>query len=240
MGWKVDQNTATDFTLILQGTPPGELTVYPYEGPDQVELNWSVTPNFVPHPNWYIYEDELPWSTKGVDFTFTIDIVIKPSAPPYFTAVETTATLISKTLRDEIEITGSSITTSTITGTMFSVAGKHWSGWGDKFSYVEIGESDKTQSSGTGTDIGTMPENKNFYRLDQDLTDFIIKQYSPTVYISQTIYDGGIKFDGSYRVIGDTFIKTVVDPELLERVYNNYQETTNFVANYKYNGVERI
>jgi hypothetical protein len=236
MGWKT-ADTSIDNKLILRGIPPDDSASYPYNASDTV-LTWTVDPEFIIHPNWFIYTDDLPWANKGVNFKF--DVTFSVTSPEYFIIVETTATLVNSAPRDEVVITGTSVTTSSSTGSVFTALGKYWSGWNDNFLYVEAGASDRTQNPSIANDIETMPEEKNFYKLEQDLTDFLIKKYTHYVYIAQTIYDGGTKFDGSYRVIGDVFVKTESDKLLEQRIYNNYQETTNFVANYKYNGEERI
>jgi hypothetical protein len=146
----------------------------------------------------------VPPATRGKNFSVSVSV----TAPGTISSM--TVSLIG----------GSEPITISASGSNISLSGKYLSGWQDVFTYVEAGESDKTDTPKTAIDIPNMPPDKNLYDLDQDKKQSIIRQYSVTV-----VYDDP-----------DTFMQETATATLDHEVFNDLEAMREFMANYNYNG----
>jgi hypothetical protein len=140
--------------------------------------------------------------TRGEDFSFSIEVI-----------AETPTTINSITC---ILLNSTDPITITTTLTSINVAGKYISGWDDIFTYVDAGQSDKTQTPISVTGINNLPDSKNLFNLSQDTTDSVIREYSITVNSNEGV---------------QTF-------SLTQTVNNNLELIRSFMDNYNYNGGE--
>lgn len=143
-------------------------------------------------------------ATRGVNFSMSISF----SGDEDETVTSVVATLEGE--QDEIVITSSS--------SSFTVSGKYISGWQDVFTYVEAGESDKTDTPKSAINIANMPDQKNLYDLAQDQTESIIRTYNVTVEYDSLVGPGG----------SSTF-------SIPHQVNNNLDAMKIFMAEYNYN-----
>jgi hypothetical protein len=146
----------------------------------------------------------VPPAIRGKDFSVSVSVAVPG------TISSMTVSLIGGPEPITINVSGSSI----------SLSGKYLSGWQDIFTYVEAGESDKTDTPKTAIDISNMPPDKNLYDLDQDKKQSIIRQYSVTV-----VYDDE-----------ETFVEETATANLDHEVFNDLEAMRQFMANYNYNG----
>lgn len=145
-----------------------------------------------------------PPAVRGKDFSVSLSV----SAPGSVSSIE--ASLIGFPEPITINAGGSNL----------SLSGKYLSGWQDVFTYVEAGESDKTDTPKTAIDIANMPPDKNLYDLNQDKKHSIIRQYSVTV-----VYEDE-----------ETSMEQTATVTLDHEVFNDLEAMRQFMANYNFNG----
>lgn len=145
----------------------------------------------------------VPPAIRGKNFNVTISV----TAPGEIISIS--ASLV-----------GESEPISISTSDTISLSGKYLSGWQDIFTYVEAGESDKTDTPKTAVDIPNMPPDKNLYDLDQDQEHSIIRQYAVTV-----VYENS-----------ETLAEESASATLDHEVFNDLEAMHDFMANYNYNG----
>ena len=127
--------------------------------------------------------DELPSVTRLRDFSATISASIveegggeegEGEGPP-----APTVTIVSVTA----EIVGGSDPGIVITpgSTSVTISGKHLSGFQDILTYVDKGQSDKTQTPKSVTGIENMPAGQNLFDLNQDKKQSLDRQFLITV-----------------------------------------------------------
>ena len=113
------------------------------------------------------------------------------------------------TSQDDITFSGEGTTVITVGG--------NWNDpFSDQFTYVEQGQSDKTQTPSVVQSIHLMPSGKVLYDLDQDNTEYVTKGLFVTV---------------SYEDINGV-AQTPVDffPEV--KLYNPWERMRSFISNY--------
>ena len=102
-------------------------------------------------------------------------------------------------------------------GTSVITVGGNWNDpFSDQFTYVEQGQSDKTQTPSVVQSIHLMPSGKVLYDLNQDNTEYVTKGLFVTV---------------SYEDINGV-AQTPVDffPEV--KLYNPWERMRSFISNY--------
>ncbi len=124
--------------------------------------------------------DELPSVTRLRDFSSTVSASISEGGEgegetPAVTIVSVTAQLVGAS------DTGIIITPGT---TSVTISGKHLSGFQDILTYVDKGQSDKTQAPKTVTGIENMPIGQNLFDLNQDKKQSLDRQFLITVKLS--------------------------------------------------------
>jgi hypothetical protein len=148
--------------------------------------------------------DPIPTAIRGRTVNQTVDVSVPGSIN------KITVELVGE--QDEIEISTSN--------SGFTIKGKYVSGWTDIFTYVEAGESDKTDTPKTAIDIPNMPPDKNLYDLNQDKKQSIFRDYNVSVeYEDET-----------------TFEKVSASASISHQVDNDLDAMKDFMANYNYNG----
>jgi hypothetical protein len=89
----------------------------------------------------------------------------------------------------------------------------------DEFTYIEQGESDKTQSPVTVQRLVNMPSDKLFYDLNQDNTNFTTEIFNITVQ-----WESG--------TAGNLVAQTPATFTLELKIYNEWEGIRSFVSNY--------
>ena len=105
---------------------------------------------------------------------------------------------------------------SEVSTSVISVTGNWNDPFSDQFTYVEQGQSDKTQTPSVVQSIHLMPSGKVLYDLNQDNTEYVTKGLFVTV---------------SYEDINGV-AQTPVDffPEV--KLYNPWERMRSFISNY--------
>lgn len=114
--------------------------------------------------------DELPSVIRLKNFSATVSASITEEEGGQIVSV--TAQLVGS---DDPGISISSGSTSV------TISGKHVSGFSDILTYVDKGQSDKTQTPKTVTGIENMPAGQNLFDLNQDKKQSLDRQYLITV-----------------------------------------------------------
>jgi hypothetical protein len=68
--------------------------------------------------------------------------------------------------------------------TSVTISGRHVTGFVDKLTYVDDGQSDKTQTPKTAIGIQNMPQGQNLFNLDQDPKKSLERQFKIIVTLS--------------------------------------------------------
>jgi hypothetical protein len=68
--------------------------------------------------------------------------------------------------------------------TSVTISGRHITGFVDKLTYVDDGQSDKTQTPKTAIGIQNMPQGQNLFNLDQDPKKSLERQFKIIVTLS--------------------------------------------------------
>ena len=156
--------------------------------------------------------DGIPLLTDITNSTFAINETLTFSA----TAGEViTSTAIS--FQDPLDtgIPDDSTAQNNITfsgeGTTVITVGANWNDpFNDQFTYVEQGQSDRTQTPSVVQSINLMPSGKVLYNLDQDNTEYVTKG----LFVTVTYDSGQVNFF----------------PEV--RLYNPWERMRSFISNY--------
>ena len=146
---------------------------------------------------------------------------------PNFTMNQTVTAACSVTSPDICNVTN---VTATVQGTQpnlvitpgstsVSITGSIEDPFVDEFTYIEQGESDKTQSPVTVQRLVNMPSDKLFYDLNQDNTNFTTEILNITVQ-----WDSG--------TAGILVAQTPATFTLELKIYNEWEGIRSFVSNY--------
>jgi len=103
--------------------------------------------------------------------------------------------------------------------TSVSITGSIEDPFVDEFTYIEQGESDKTQSPVTVQRLVNMPSDKLFYDLNQDNTNFTTEIFNITVQ-----WEAGLT--------GNLVAQTPATFTLELKIYNEWEGIRSFVSNY--------
>jgi hypothetical protein len=154
--------------------------------------------------------------------TFLTDIT-----RPNFTMNQTVSASCSVTSPDVCNVTN---VTATVQGTQpdlvitpgttsVSITGTLEDPFIDQFTYVEQGESDKTQTPVTVERIPNMPADKLMYNLNQDGTAFTTETFNVTVQ-----WESG--------PVGNLTAQSPVSFTLELKIYNEWEGIRSFISNY--------
>ena len=146
---------------------------------------------------------------------------------PNFTMNQTVTAACSVTSPDICNVTN---VTATVQGTQpnlvitpgstsVSITGSIEDPFVDEFTYIEQGESDKTQSPVTVQRLVNMPSDKLFYDLNQDNTNFTTEIFNITVQ-----WESG--------TAGNLVAQTPATVTLELKIYNEWEGIRSFVSNY--------
>ena len=146
---------------------------------------------------------------------------------PNFTMNQTVTAACSVTSPDICNVTN---VTATVQGThpnlvitpgstSVSITGSIEDPFVDEFTYIEQGESDKTQSPVTVQRLVNMPSDKLFYDLNQDNTNFTTEIFNITVQ-----WESG--------TAGNLVAQTPATFTLELKIYNEWEGIRSFVSNY--------
>ena len=146
---------------------------------------------------------------------------------PNFTMNQTVTAACSVTTPDICNVTN---VTATVQGTQpnlvitpgstsVSITGSIEDPFVDEFTYIEQGESDKTQSPVTVQRLVNMPSDKLFYDLNQDNTNFTTEIFNITVQ-----WESG--------TAGNLVAQTPATFTLELKIYNEWEGIRSFVSNY--------
>ena len=146
---------------------------------------------------------------------------------PNFTMNQTVTAACSVTSPDICNVTN---VTATVQGTQpnlvitpgstsESITGSIEDPFVDEFTYIEQGESDKTQSPVTVQRLVNMPSDKLFYDLNQDNTNFTTEIFNITVQ-----WESG--------TAGNLVAQTPATFTLELKIYNEWEGIRSFVSNY--------
>ena len=146
---------------------------------------------------------------------------------PNFTMNQTVTAACSVTSPDICNVTN---VTATVQGTQpnlvitpgstsVSINGSIEDPFVDEFTYIEQGESDKTQSPVTVQRLVNMPSDKLFYDLNQDNTNFTTEIFNITVQ-----WESG--------TAGNLVAQTPATFTLELKIYNEWEGIRSFVSNY--------
>ena len=146
---------------------------------------------------------------------------------PNFTMNQTVTAACSVTSPDICNVTN---VTATVQGTQpnlvitpgstsVSITGSIEDPFVDEFTYIEQGESDKTQSPVTVQRLVNMPSDKLFYDLNQDNTNFTTEIFNITVQ-----WESG--------TAGNLVAQTPATFTLELKIYNEWEGIRAFVSNY--------
>ena len=103
--------------------------------------------------------------------------------------------------------------------TSVSITGSIEDPFVDEFTYIEQGESDKTQTPVTVQRIVNMPADKLFYDLNQDNTNFTTEIFNITVQ-----WEAGLT--------GNLVAQTPATFTLELKIYNEWEGIRSFISNY--------
>ena len=103
--------------------------------------------------------------------------------------------------------------------TSVSITGSIEDPFVDEFTYIEQGESDKTQSPVTVQRLVNMPSDKLFYDLNQDNTNFTTEIFN-------------IKVQWESGTAGNLVAQTPATFTLELKIYNEWEGIRSFVSNY--------
>ena len=103
--------------------------------------------------------------------------------------------------------------------TSVSITGSIEDPFVDEFTYIEQGESDKTQTPVTVQRLVNMPADKLFYDLNQDNTNFTTEIFNITVQ-----WESG--------TAGNLVAQTPATFTLELKIYNEWEGIRSFVSNY--------
>ena len=103
--------------------------------------------------------------------------------------------------------------------TSVSITGSIEDPFVDEFTYIEQGESDKTQTPVTVQRLVNMPADKLFYDLNQDNTNFTTEIFNITVQ-----WEAGLT--------GNLVAQTPATFTLELKIYNEWEGIRSFVSNY--------
>ena len=145
---------------------------------------------------------------------------------PNFTMNQTVTAACSVTSPDICNVTN---VTATVQGTQpnlvitpgstsVSITGSIEDPFVDEFTYIEQGESDKTQSPVTVQRLVNMPSDKLFYDLNQDNTNFTTEIFNITVQ-----WESG--------TAGNLVAQTPATFTLELKIYNEWEGIRSFVSN---------
>ena len=146
---------------------------------------------------------------------------------PNFTMNQTVTAACSVTSPDICNVTN---VTATVQGTQpnlvitpgstsVSITGSIEDPFVDEFTYIEQGESDKTQSPVTVQRLVNMPSDKLFYDLNQDNTNFTTEIFNITVQ-----WESG--------TAGNLVAQTPATFTLELKIYNEWEGIRSFISNY--------
>ena len=146
---------------------------------------------------------------------------------PNFTMNQTVTAACSVTSPDICNVTN---VTATVQGTQpnlvitpgstsVSITGSIEDPFVDEFTYIEQGESDKTQSPVTVQRLVNMPSDKLFYDLNQDNTNFTTEIFNITVQ-----WESG--------TAGNLVAQTPAIFTLELKIFNEWEGIRSFVSNY--------
>ena len=146
---------------------------------------------------------------------------------PNFTMNQTVTAACSVTSPDICNVTN---VTATVQGTQpnlvitpgstsVSITGSIEDPFVDEFTYIEQGESDKTQSPVTVQRLVNMPSDKLFYELNQDNTNFTTEIFNITVQ-----WESG--------TAGNLVAQTPATFTLELKIYNEWEGIRSFISNY--------
>ena len=146
---------------------------------------------------------------------------------PNFTMNQTISASCSVTAPDVCNVTN---VTATVQGTQpnlvitpgstsVSITGSIEDPFVDEFTYIEQGESDKTQTPVTVQRLVNMPADKLFYDLNQDNTNFTTEIFNITVQ-----WEAGLT--------GNLVAQTPATFTLELKIYNEWEGIRSFVSNY--------
>ena len=103
--------------------------------------------------------------------------------------------------------------------TSVSITGSIEDPFVDEFTYIEQGESDKTQTPVTVQRLVNMPADKLFYDLNQDNTNFTTEIFNITVQ-----WEAGLT--------GNLVAQTPATFTLELKIYNEWEGIRSFISNY--------
>ena len=103
--------------------------------------------------------------------------------------------------------------------TSVSITGSIEDPFVDEFTYIEQGESDKTQTPVTVQRIVNMPADKLFYDLNQDSTNFTTEIFNITV-------------QWASGTAGNLVAQTPATFTLELKIYNEWEGIRSFISNY--------
>ena len=146
---------------------------------------------------------------------------------PNFTMNQTVSASCSVTSPNVCNVTN---VTATVQGTQpnlvitpgstsVSITGSIEDPFVDEFTYIEQGESDKTQTPVTVQRIVNMPADKLFYDLNQDNTNFTTEIFNITVQ-----WESG--------TAGNLVAQTPATFTLELKIYNEWEGIRSFISNY--------
>ncbi len=122
-------------------------------------------------------------------------ISVSPFAEPWSIPDRTRPTFtISQTITASASLADEEITnvTATVDGTepnlvitpgttSVAITGSFADPYSDSFTYIDAGQSDKTQTPTTVSGVDNLPADKIFFDLDQDMTAYTTKTFTVTV-----------------------------------------------------------
>ena len=122
-------------------------------------------------------------------------ISVSPFAEPWSIPDRTRPTFtISQTITASASLADEEITnvTATVDGTepnlvitpgttSVAITGSFAAPYSDSFTYIDAGQSDKTQTPTTVSGVDNLPADKIFFDLDQDMTAYTTKTFTVTV-----------------------------------------------------------
>jgi hypothetical protein len=139
-------------------------------------------------------DEELPSVLRLKDFSATVSATIAEGEE----GGEESATIVSVTA----QLVGSSDPGIVITpgSTSVTISGKHITGFQDILTYVDKGQSDKTQAPKSVSGIENMPAGQNLFDLNQDKKQSLDRQFLITVTLDD---DSAQSFTLKQTVIND-------------------------------------
>jgi len=147
--------------------------------------------------------------TRGVGFTQSVVVSVTPIEEEEFSVTDISVVLLGE--QDPITIT--------VDEPVITFDGTYLSGWDDVFTYVPVGESNRTTNPIEVT-LNDLPGGQNLYDLDQDQQHFISRIYEVTV-----TYTGNVSQEATTETV-----------DLIHEVFNDLESIRSFMANYEYGG----